>query len=339
MRGGSARRRPHDDEEESAFVSMTDLTVGFLFIVILLLAYFASRFSDADTVPRRMHDEMIAARDQTITAQAQRIEELLRQIAELERTVVRQTIEIQEKDRKIKALEEELERLRQQEADPLERYSRGSDAARREIILRLVEAVQADINAEGVTGLTVTAQGDALRFQGEGLFASSSAALTGKSQTIIRKLGYHLRRELPCFTVGAASRITDACNAGLALIETVQVEGHADNVGRFDANLVLSSARAASTLGQMVENPGQAGADMLQFLNLLDQPVMAVSGYSFSRPIGPNDTAEGRAANRRIDLRFIMYVPPGQEYVPQTVADIPLIAARLRAATEVPNER
>ena len=52
MRGGTVRRRHDDDEQESAFVSMTDMTVGFLFIVILLLAFFASQYSDTDKVPR-----------------------------------------------------------------------------------------------------------------------------------------------------------------------------------------------------------------------------------------------------------------------------------------------
>jgi len=31
---------------------MTDMTVSFLFIVILLLAFFASRYSNDDVVPR-----------------------------------------------------------------------------------------------------------------------------------------------------------------------------------------------------------------------------------------------------------------------------------------------
>jgi len=36
---------------------MTDMTVSFLFIVMLLLAYFASQYSESVTVPRTMSAE------------------------------------------------------------------------------------------------------------------------------------------------------------------------------------------------------------------------------------------------------------------------------------------
>jgi len=47
------RKQQREEEEESAFVSMTDMTVGFLFVVMILLAFFASQFKDAqvDTNP------------------------------------------------------------------------------------------------------------------------------------------------------------------------------------------------------------------------------------------------------------------------------------------------
>ena len=63
MRGG-IRRRHHEDEEESAFVSMTDMTVSFLFIVMILLAFFASQLQDHDNVPRSELDKVVNERDQ-----------------------------------------------------------------------------------------------------------------------------------------------------------------------------------------------------------------------------------------------------------------------------------
>jgi hypothetical protein len=71
---------------------------------------------------------------------------------------------------------------------------------------------------------------------------------------------------------------------------------------------------------------------MLGFENLLQQPVLAVAGYGKTRPISTNETDKGRAENRRIDLRFIMYVPKGLEYVPHTVDDIEKIRVGLAAA-------
>ena len=45
------RRAGVDDEQESSFVSMTDLTVSFLFIVMLLMAFFATRYADETPDP------------------------------------------------------------------------------------------------------------------------------------------------------------------------------------------------------------------------------------------------------------------------------------------------
>ena len=49
---GNARRSAREEEEESAFVSMTDMTVSFLFIVMIVLAFFASRLRDPNQVPK-----------------------------------------------------------------------------------------------------------------------------------------------------------------------------------------------------------------------------------------------------------------------------------------------
>jgi len=60
------RKRPEEDEEESAFVPMTDMTVSFLFIVMILLAFFAVQFSDVDNVPRSEYEKVVVERDYLI---------------------------------------------------------------------------------------------------------------------------------------------------------------------------------------------------------------------------------------------------------------------------------
>ncbi len=70
----------------------------------------------------------------------------------------------------------------------------------------------------------------------------------------------------------------------------VTVEGHTDSTGADAANLALSEARARSVwayLGKRVVLP----ADRI-----------SIRGYGESRPVAPNDTDEGRAKNRRVDL-------------------------------------
>ena len=57
------RKRRDEDEEESVFVPMTDMTVSFLFIVMILLAFFAVQFTDEDNVPRSVYEEVVSERN------------------------------------------------------------------------------------------------------------------------------------------------------------------------------------------------------------------------------------------------------------------------------------
>jgi chemotaxis protein MotB len=63
---------------------------------------------------------------------------------------------------------------------------------------------------------------------------------------------------------------------------------------------------------------------ILQHLNLRGQPVMSVAGYGEMRPIASNETTEGKASNRRIDLRIIMYAP-------STIEEVEEVTTRLDA--------
>ena len=47
----TTRQTGEEEEQESSFVSMTDLTVSFMFIVMLLLAFFATRYADETPDP------------------------------------------------------------------------------------------------------------------------------------------------------------------------------------------------------------------------------------------------------------------------------------------------
>jgi hypothetical protein len=71
---------------------------------------------------------------------------------------------------------------------------------------------------------------------------------------------------------------------------TLTVNGHTDNVGGNAYNLALSDRRAAAVRRALVERHGIA-ADRLRS-----------AGFGASAPIEPNDTPEGRARNRRVEL-------------------------------------
>ena len=74
----------------------------------------------------------------------------------------------------------------------------------------------------------------------------------------------------------------------------VRVEGHTDNLpihnGQFDSNWELSSARATHI------------ARLLLSLHSIPPDRLSAAGYAEFHPLAGNDTAEGRATNRRVDL-------------------------------------
>jgi outer membrane protein OmpA-like peptidoglycan-associated protein len=72
----------------------------------------------------------------------------------------------------------------------------------------------------------------------------------------------------------------------------VELAGHTDNTGTADANQTLSLDRANAIKGMLV-NEGVA-ADRI-----------ATNGYGQTRPIASNDTEDGRAQNRRLELNVV----------------------------------
>lgn len=101
------------------------------------------------------------------------------------------------------------------------------------------------------------------------LFASGSATVASSAIPAIRQLG---------------SLLSDA---GVRL----QVEGHTDSVpistSRFPSNWELSASRAASVVHLLAAYG-------------LDPAMMAAVGYGEYRPIGDNNTSDGRRMNRRV---------------------------------------
>jgi len=73
----------------------------------------------------------------------------------------------------------------------------------------------------------------------------------------------------------------------------VVIEGHTDSHGSDDSNLALSEQRAESVRQYLMRQ-----------MALNDEQVKAV-GYGETRPVANNETYQGRARNRRIDVRIV----------------------------------
>ena len=309
-----------EEESESAFISMTDLVVSFLFILLVLLAFFATQFKPSDTVPRSEYEKLErdadALRD-TVASLSDRLRIAEQQIAD---TVPRSEYEKLERDAgalrdTVAGLRDRLRIAEQRLAapDPLADYLEGAAAAR----TALLDAVAGRIREllPGIRVTVVTADG-IIRFRGDDLFESAQWRILPDSPAgrMAHAVADALADTLPCYTVGPRTAFDADCNGAFALIETIQIEGHTDNVpigewrlGRecMRDNLALSACRGAETL----RAADGRRPELTQFLNLRGDPVLSFAGYGDRRPIDEEDTPEARAANRRIDVRFILQTP------------------------------
>lgn len=333
------RKHTQADEEESVFITMTDMTISFLLIVMILLAFFVTLLNDNNSVSQSDHEEVqselreaqaqnerLSERLSAAQAQNDRLSEsLIRQAAE--RDDYREQLELLKplKQRLAEATAENLrlskrlaERTEQRDdyreqlklLKPLDLYLIDADSELRRILEWLRDGLKAEPEFRDLA-VEITPEGDALRFQGEGLFESGESELKpdSRQRAIVVKMGELLDEVLVCHTFGPRAVRDESCDGRSALIDAVQIEGHTDYVNTHKFNLNLSTDRSNETLNVILGEDER----ILAHRNKRCQPVMSVSGYGKMRPVETNETAEGRAANRRIDLRIIMYHPGNLE--------------------------
>lgn len=124
--------------------------------------------------------------------------------------------------------------------------------------------------------LSIEERGLVIRFMDKVLFDSGRANLRPESIEILSSIAEVLNKE------EFSNRL-------------IKVEGHTDtvptgNLSEFPTNWELSSTRATNVLRFLVEEKG------------IDGSRISSSGYSYYRPIAPNDTAENKQKNRRVDI-------------------------------------
>jgi outer membrane protein OmpA-like peptidoglycan-associated protein len=101
------------------------------------------------------------------------------------------------------------------------------------------------------------------------LFDTGQATIKPESEAVLTEIGTMLQQ-----------------HADLTLL----IEGHTDTEGGFDMNMQLSSDRAAAVKAYLVETHG------------VDAERMRTMGLGPTQPVADNETEEGRAQNRRVEL-------------------------------------
>jgi outer membrane protein OmpA-like peptidoglycan-associated protein len=73
----------------------------------------------------------------------------------------------------------------------------------------------------------------------------------------------------------------------------LEIAGHTDSTGDKEHNLKLSQSRATAVVNALVKKYG------------IDPARLKANGYGDTKPVAPNNTDDGRAKNRRVELRKI----------------------------------
>lgn len=129
-----------------------------------------------------------------------------------------------------------------------------------------------DPNPPPLAPETCVAEANGVLAQGKIAFAPGSSDIPGTARAALDALAVILRR----------------C-AGVP----IEIGGHTDSQGRAETNLALSEARAEAVRRALLSRR---------------VPVEAITarGYGAAEPVAPNNTEEGREANRRIAFRLIL---------------------------------
>jgi len=140
-------------------------------------------------------------------------------------------------------------------------------------------------------------------------FASARASLDEGERAKLGKIAEVLASVVPRYAVADPGGTNAPSLTHKGRLESVFIEGHTDNVpyatAQFEDNWDLSARRAIYIYRAFAAYQPKLSA----LRNTDDFPLFGISGYGESRPRVRYDKPTPAAANRRIDLRFIMTPP------------------------------
>jgi chemotaxis protein MotB len=179
--------------------------------------------------------------------------------------------------------------------DPIKRESADSAGALIRLERQVQEAMQALIDAKLVTVRRENLWLE-IEINTDILFPSGSGAFSAAAEPVLDKLAEVLK----------------------PFPNPIRVEGHTDDrpihTGAFPSNWELSAARAASVVHQFTKQ----GIDPLR---------LEIVGFGEFRPRQPNDSSEGRNANRRVAVLVLEAVSPGDAVAAKSTGESPVAAA------------
>lgn len=192
----------------------------------------------------------------------------------------------------------------------------------------IAEKIAEDLRRNNIDAQVSPKNPGVVTLRGSGLFGTGQFkvdSLPG-SQEKIDYLSDVIAKHTKCYIYDSTRDLTaEPCNnKDLIFLESMYLEGHTDNIPSGNLaegitnNLELSARRATNTYIAIVnKNP-----IIKTYKNPEKEQVLSVSAYGEQRPIASNDSESGRSANRRIDIRFVMWVPKSKEELSKKQEDL-----------------
>ena len=167
------------------------------------------------------------------------------------------------------------------EGDPMEEYKEELEKEKKEQVEEMYDELSEMVEKSHMSdtvelGVDDNYQYVKISLSGAILFESGQAEFIQAAKPVLSKVGEILK---------------------LYDDSLIKIEGHTDNVpissgGRYKDNMALSTARAISVWSYFVENKG------------LNPKTLEASGRSQYDPVASNKTADGRAKNRRVEIKI-----------------------------------
>ena len=282
------------DGEQGFWPSYADMmsAVALILFFLMLLSYIQNLITGNDL--RSTQDDLSQTRSTLALT--------LRQVEDAESNLEQITIDLAEAELTLAEQQEELAALDKLLADrealigEQEEYLKNANA---EILsmrsqMQTIAVLRLSI-LEQIRESMAKAMGDAgkVRIGDNGnIILSESVLFDWGSSAVKAEAAPALDQLITVF----AQFLSDSENA--KYVDSIMISGHTDSTGTEEGNRTLSTARANAVLGYLMENDKGKLDRYAEYF--------CAAGYGQTRPVASNATAEGRAANRRIEISIIL---------------------------------
>lgn len=293
------RRFKKNSESQNFWPSFTDMisTIALILFFLMILAYVQNIVTGSNLEYAK--SELAMTKD-LLEDKTKRLEEANAEISEaesklhlLENNLEEVNAEVEQGEQSLRLL---IERIREQmqiidesnrELAELRNKLEGIAVLRLDVLSKVKESIEEELRKTRGTDKELVYIAD------NGNIIIDEGLVFDLNSYVIKAEGKVLLDELAI----AFENVLDESDVR-ENIDAISIQGHADSTGSPEHNRELSSMRAVSVVDYILNtNTNLEGKYGSYFV---------ASGYSEFRPIATNETDEGRAKNRRIEISIIL---------------------------------